>query len=117
MAVLPLPVVLNKSAPSPMTVLLLPVVLEGRAEEPIAVLRAPVLFKNASLPRTVFPFVKQPSRQAARACGESITQTDTSEMNMKARRNRKLSAERFAITVTIVDLNKFIIVDPFPLGG
>ena len=35
----------------------------------------PLLFKSASSPRTVFSFVKQPSWQIARACGESAKQT------------------------------------------
>ena len=66
----------------------------GVAQEragPMAVLPKPVLFKSASSPRTVFALVKQPSRQAARAAGES-----TKQARMRAmRKNRIATSGRF----------------------
>ena len=86
-AVLPKPVVLTLSASEPLAVLKLPVVLSKSALKPVAVLSVPVvLFKSASSPRTVFWFVKQPSRQTARACGESA----------KHARMRAMRKNRFA---------------------
>ena len=80
-AVLPMPVVLLKSALTPMAVLSMPVVLLKSALKPMAVLSRPVvLFKSASSPRTVLSFVKQPSWQTARACGESAKQPSVSAM-------------------------------------
>ena len=99
MAVLLTPVVLLKSALAPVAVLLLPVVLlNERMQCRMAVLREPVVLltervkpmavlslpvvrlKRASSPRTVFWFVKQPSWQTARACGESAKQPSVSAM-------------------------------------
>src|SRR5207247_1561774 len=85
-AVLLLPVVLTPSAKAPMAVFQLPVVLLRNATKPIAVLFMPVLFTSASSPRTVFWFVKQPSWQVARACGESPKQTSRSGSKKKASR-------------------------------
>jgi hypothetical protein len=48
----------------------------GRVDGPV------VLFKSASSPRAVFWFVKQPSWQTARACGESPKQPSVSAMRM-----------------------------------
>src|SRR6266849_7966971 len=84
-----LPVVLPSSASYPLAVLSLPVVLLWSASKPTAVLLGPVLLKSASSPRTVFWFVKQPSWQTARACGESAKQASTSGMRRKARRGER----------------------------
>jgi hypothetical protein len=71
LAVLELPVVFNVSAAVPVAVLEKPVVLPKSAWKPVAVLPLPVaLLMSASSPRTVFWFVKQPSWQTARACGD-----------------------------------------------
>ena len=70
--------------------LLLPVVLFMRASKPVAVLLLPVVFKSASSPRTVLLFVKQPSRQVARASGESAKQASTKGMRKNARIGEQL---------------------------
>jgi hypothetical protein len=59
----------------------MPSVLLKSALKPIAVLAMPtVLLKSASSPRRVLLFVKQPSWQTARACGESPKQPTVSAM-------------------------------------
>src|SRR5438552_782797 len=72
-----------------MAVLLSAVVLLKSASKPTAVLLAPVLFKSASSPRTVFWFVKQPSWQTARACGESAKQASANGMRRNARKGER----------------------------
>src|SRR6266481_4418540 len=67
-----------------MAVLPLPNVLLISALKPTAVLSVPALFTSASSPRTVLPFVKQPSWQVARACGESAKQTSANGMRRNA---------------------------------
>src|SRR5438874_2172634 len=56
----------------------------------MAVLPLPVLFKSASSPRTVLPFVKQPSWQTARAAGENAKQARRSGTRRKTRGNGRL---------------------------
>ena len=64
--------VLEPSASKPTAVLELPVVSLVSAVTPTAVLELPVVtFKSALSPKTVLSLVKQPSRQTARAAGES----------------------------------------------
>ena len=89
LAVLPVPVVLLSSASEPIAVLLIALVLVPSASKPTAVLELPVVslvsaltptavlelpvvtFKSALSPKIVLSLVKQPSRQTARAAGES----------------------------------------------
>src|SRR5437016_13714463 len=72
-----------------MAVLPLPNVLLISALKPTAVLSVPALFTSASSPRTVLPFVKQPSWQVARACGESAKQARASGMSSKGSRQNE----------------------------
>src|SRR6266700_3318337 len=86
MAVLPLPPVLAENASEPIAVLRKPPSLLKRASKPKAVLLLPSLFMRASSPRTVFWFVKQPSWQTARACGEGAKQPSTNGRKNRLRR-------------------------------
>src|SRR4030095_12490762 len=89
LAVLEFPVVLVKRAKAPLAVFKLPVVLFWSTESPTAVLKPPALLSSALLPRTVLKLPKQPSRQTARACGESAKQASRSGMRSKPHRGGK----------------------------
>ena len=89
MAVLDKPVWLSKSAPEPTAVLKEPVVLFWSAALPIAVLATPVvLLMSGSSPKNVLARLRShPSRQVARACGESAN--DMTKTNSKRKPFRK----------------------------
>src|SRR6476660_3264362 len=73
-----------------MAVLLMPSMLFKSALKPMAVLAMPVVLSmSASSPRTVLLFVKQPSWQVARACGESAKQVSANGMRRSARKGER----------------------------
>src|SRR5881394_2139870 len=70
----------------------------------MAVLNEPVLFRSASSPRTVLLFVKQPSWQVARACGESANNARASAVRNKPYRKGDRFIE-FLVSEVFVFIN------------
>src|SRR5437667_2747380 len=70
----------------------------------MAVLNEPVLFRSASSPRTVLLFVKQPSWQVARTCGQSAQQASASAVKNKPYRKGDRLVE-FLVSEVFVFIN------------
>src|SRR5438552_15435272 len=70
----------------------------------MAVLNEPVLFRSASSPRTVLLFVKQPSWQVARACGQSAQQASAIAVKNKPYRKGDRLSE-FLVSEVLVFIN------------